>query len=169
MRRAGDRLRITAQLINAADGCHLWSQRFDRRMGDVFEIQEEIAQSIVEALRVKLTGRTLTRVVCVSPWYEAVSTALAAEVADSGIFVSTVCPGPVDTEFANVASNGAREKVIDGKSPKKVVEHCLKTVRRGKRIAVMAPKWKFKAFMSRFVGRYFFARYTYIHDKRPSK
>jgi serine/threonine-protein kinase len=61
VRRAGDRLRITAQLINAADGCHLWSQRFDRRMGDVFEIQEEIAQSIVEALRVKLTGRTLTR------------------------------------------------------------------------------------------------------------
>lgn len=97
------------------------------------------------------------------------STALAAEVADAGIFVSTVCPGPVDTEFANVASNGAREKVIDGKSPKKVVEHCLKSVRRGKRIAVMAPKWKFKAFMSRFVGRYFFARYTYVHDKRPSK
>jgi short-subunit dehydrogenase len=97
------------------------------------------------------------------------STALAAEVADSGIFVETVCPGPVDTEFANVASNGAREKVIDGKSPKKVVEHCLKNVRRGRRLAVMAPKWKFKAFMSRFVGRYSFARFTYIHDKRPSK
>ncbi len=61
VRRADDRIRITAQLINAADGCHMWSQRFDRRMGDVFEIQEEIAQSIVEALRVKLTSRTLTR------------------------------------------------------------------------------------------------------------
>jgi TolB-like protein/Flp pilus assembly protein TadD len=61
VRRSEDRLRITAQLINAADGCHLWSRSFDRRMGDVFEIQEEIAQSIVEALRVKLTGRTLTR------------------------------------------------------------------------------------------------------------
>ncbi|MCX6626113.1 MAG: tetratricopeptide repeat protein [Candidatus Solibacter sp.] len=61
VRRADDRLRITAQLINAADGCHLWSQRFDRRAGDVFEIQEEIAQSIVAALRVKLTGHTLIR------------------------------------------------------------------------------------------------------------
>ena len=54
VRRVADRLRITAQLINCADGCQLLSQRFDRRMGDVFEIQEEIAQSIVEALHVKL-------------------------------------------------------------------------------------------------------------------
>jgi len=96
------------------------------------------------------------------------SLALAAELADSGIFVSTVCPGPVDTEFANVASRGARAKVVDGKSPAKVVAHCLRTARRGKRVAVMAPKWKFKAFMSRFIGKYAFARYTFIHEKRPS-
>lgn len=97
------------------------------------------------------------------------SVALAAELADSGIFVSTVCPGPVDTEFAQVASNGARERVIDGKSPEAVVAHCLRLAKRGKRTAIMAPKWKFKAFMSRFVGRYAFARYTFVHEKRPSR
>ncbi len=97
------------------------------------------------------------------------SVALAAEVADRGIFVSTVCPGPVDTEFAQVASNGAREKVVDGKSPADVVAHALRSIERGKRIAIMAPKWKFKAFMSRFVSRYGFARHSFIHEKRPSK
>jgi short-subunit dehydrogenase len=97
------------------------------------------------------------------------STALAAELADEGIFVSTVCPGPVDTEFANVASRGAREKVVDGESPSDVVAHCLRQIRKRRHSAIMAPKWKFKAFMSRFVGRYLFARHSFIHDKRPSK
>lgn len=97
------------------------------------------------------------------------SIALASELEDQGIFVSTLCPGPVDTEFANVASNGARKKVVDGKSPQKVVSHCLKQIKRKKRIAIMHPKWKFKAFMSRFIGRYFFSRYTYLHEKRPSQ
>lgn len=97
------------------------------------------------------------------------STALAAEVADSGIFVSTVCPGPVDTEFASVASNGAREKVVDGKNPAAVVAHCLRSAGKGRHIAIMAVKWKFKAFMSRFMGRYYFARHTYVHEKRPTR
>ena len=97
------------------------------------------------------------------------SLALAAEVADSGIFVSTVCPGPVDTEFANVASGGARQKVVDGKNPAEVVSHCLVCIRKEKRIAIMAPKWKLKAFLSRFVSRYGFARHSFIHEKRPSK
>ncbi len=97
------------------------------------------------------------------------SVALAAELADSGVFVSTVCPGPVDTEFALVASNGARERVVDGKSPGDVVRHCLRGIERGKRVSIMAAKWRFKAFMSRFVGRYFFARHSWIHEKRPSK
>ncbi|HTL99537.1 MAG TPA: protein kinase [Candidatus Omnitrophota bacterium] len=55
VRRAGDRLRITAQLINASDGFHLWAERYDRTMEDVFAVQEEIASSIAEALRVALT------------------------------------------------------------------------------------------------------------------
>jgi serine/threonine-protein kinase len=56
VRASGDRLRITAQLIKVADGYHLWSERYDRRMEDVFDIQDEIAQAIVEALKVELLG-----------------------------------------------------------------------------------------------------------------
>ncbi|HEX5031772.1 MAG TPA: protein kinase [Candidatus Eisenbacteria bacterium] len=55
VRKAGDRVRITAQLINAADGFHLWADRFDRKLEDVFAVQEEIASSITSALRVALT------------------------------------------------------------------------------------------------------------------
>ena len=47
VRKAGNRLRITAQLINAADGDHLWSQTFDREMQEVFTIQDEITREIV--------------------------------------------------------------------------------------------------------------------------
>ncbi len=54
VRRAGNRIRVTAQLITAADGSHLWSERYDREMTDVFAIQDEITQAIAAALRVKL-------------------------------------------------------------------------------------------------------------------
>jgi serine/threonine-protein kinase len=53
VRRVDDRLRITARAINSADGCHLLARRFDRRLGDVFQVQEEIARSIAEAVHVK--------------------------------------------------------------------------------------------------------------------
>ena len=56
VRKAGNRLRITAQLINAADGYHLWSERYDREMADTFAIQDEIATAIVDTLKVKLLG-----------------------------------------------------------------------------------------------------------------
>ena len=60
VRRAGDRLRITAQLINVVDGYHLWSERYDRQLDDVFAIQDEIAASIVETLKLKLiVGRSV--------------------------------------------------------------------------------------------------------------
>jgi non-specific serine/threonine protein kinase len=55
VRRAGDRIRITTQLINAADGFQLWAERFDRTLDDVFAVQDEIATAIVEALRVAMT------------------------------------------------------------------------------------------------------------------
>jgi serine/threonine protein kinase/Flp pilus assembly protein TadD len=55
VRKAGNRLRITAQLVNAADGYHLWSDRFDRELADVFAVQDEIADNIVKALRVVLS------------------------------------------------------------------------------------------------------------------
>ncbi len=54
VRRAGNRIRVTAQLITAADGTHLWSQRYDREIADVFAIQDEIAQAIAGSLEVKL-------------------------------------------------------------------------------------------------------------------
>jgi len=54
VRRAGNRLRITAQLVKVADGFHLWSDSFDRELDDVFTIQDEIAQAIAAALRVEL-------------------------------------------------------------------------------------------------------------------
>ena len=57
VRKAGNRLRITAQLINVADGYHLWSERYDRELDDVFAIQEEIAKNIVRALKIKLSKR----------------------------------------------------------------------------------------------------------------
>ncbi len=57
VRKAGNQLRITAQLIDAEQGYHLWSESFDRELSDVFAIQEEIAQRIVQALRVELNER----------------------------------------------------------------------------------------------------------------
>jgi len=56
VRRAGSRVRITAQLINVTDGYHIWSERYDREVQDVFEIQDEIARTIVDRLKVKLTA-----------------------------------------------------------------------------------------------------------------
>jgi serine/threonine protein kinase/Flp pilus assembly protein TadD len=57
VRKAGSRLRITVQLINVADGYHLWSERYDRELEDVFAVQDEIAENIVRALRVVLTDQ----------------------------------------------------------------------------------------------------------------
>ncbi len=58
VRRAGNRIRVTAQLIEAENGSHLWSERYDRDMTDVFAIQDEIAQEISEALKVRLAPRS---------------------------------------------------------------------------------------------------------------
>ncbi|MDW7761494.1 MAG: protein kinase [Acidobacteriota bacterium] len=54
VRKAGNRLRITAQLINVEDGFHLWSERYDRDMADIFAIQDEITTAIVDSLKVTL-------------------------------------------------------------------------------------------------------------------
>ena len=54
VRKVGNRLRINAQLINASDGFHLWSERYDRDMDDVFAVQDEIARAVVGKLKVKL-------------------------------------------------------------------------------------------------------------------
>lgn len=54
VRKSGNRLRITAQLINVADGYHLWSERYDRALEDIFEVQDEIAKTITNRLKVTL-------------------------------------------------------------------------------------------------------------------
>jgi TolB-like protein len=56
VRKAGNRVRVTAQLITAADGSHLWSERYDRELTDLFEIQDDISRAIANALQVKLLG-----------------------------------------------------------------------------------------------------------------
>jgi len=63
VRKDGDRLRITAQLINVADGYHLWSERFDREMKDVFNIQDEVTLEIVDKLKIELFGKEREQVV----------------------------------------------------------------------------------------------------------
>ncbi|MDX1460204.1 MAG: tetratricopeptide repeat protein [Xanthomonadales bacterium] len=56
VRRGGDQVRITAQLIKAEDGFHLWSQTFDRTLDDVFAIQDEISAAVVDSLKVTILG-----------------------------------------------------------------------------------------------------------------
>ena len=54
VRKSGDRVRIVAQLVNAADGYHIWSERYDRELQDIFEVQDEIARTIADRLKVTL-------------------------------------------------------------------------------------------------------------------
>ena len=57
VRKAGERVRITAQLINAADGTHVWAENYDRELTDIFAIQEDIARAIASSLRMSLVLR----------------------------------------------------------------------------------------------------------------
>ena len=59
VRRSGDRIRVTGQLIDGQDSAHLWAQRFDRQLTDVFKIQDELTQAIVEAMQIELTDGEL--------------------------------------------------------------------------------------------------------------
>jgi serine/threonine-protein kinase len=61
VRKAGNRIRVTAQLITAANGSHLWSERYDRDLTDVFAIQDEIAAAIAGALQVRLSVKPMER------------------------------------------------------------------------------------------------------------
>jgi TolB-like protein/DNA-binding winged helix-turn-helix (wHTH) protein len=61
VRKTGNRVRITAQLINPADGTHLWSQAYDRNLEDVVTIQEEIAKTVASALQISIAARMVRR------------------------------------------------------------------------------------------------------------
>jgi serine/threonine-protein kinase len=58
VRKVGSRIRITAQLINAADGLHIWSERFDRELDDIFEVQDDIARTIALRLKAQIEPKT---------------------------------------------------------------------------------------------------------------
>ncbi|NKB54452.1 MAG: tetratricopeptide repeat protein [Rhizobiaceae bacterium] len=65
VRRAGERVRITAQLINAATGGHVWADRYDRDLTDIFAVQDEVTFEIVKALKIKLTSREKANITAV--------------------------------------------------------------------------------------------------------
>jgi TolB-like protein/Tfp pilus assembly protein PilF len=67
VRKSGDTVRITVQLIRASDSTHLWSQTYDRRLTDVFKVQDEIAQAVVAALQVKLLPAEQERLAAAPP------------------------------------------------------------------------------------------------------
>ena len=56
VRRAGNRIRVTAQLVDVLNGYQLWSERYDREMADIFDLQDEIARAIADKLKITLTG-----------------------------------------------------------------------------------------------------------------
>ena len=60
VRKAGNRIRVTAQLVTATDGSHLWSDRYDRDLTDIFAIQDEIAAAIAGALQIKLSVKAMS-------------------------------------------------------------------------------------------------------------
>ena len=57
VRNSGDRLRVSAQLINVADGYHIWSERYDRKMEDIFALQDDITRNIVDRLKIQFAGQ----------------------------------------------------------------------------------------------------------------
>jgi TolB-like protein/Tfp pilus assembly protein PilF len=63
VRQAGSTIRVTAQLINASDGYHIWSKTYERKLGDIFDIQDEIADRVVDALKVTLIDDERRRLV----------------------------------------------------------------------------------------------------------
>lgn len=67
VRRAGTRIRVTAQLIDAADGLHLWADSFDRDVEDIFAVQDEVTRAIAAALGVRVQGAALQRAMKKSP------------------------------------------------------------------------------------------------------
>jgi serine/threonine-protein kinase len=60
VRKSGDRVRITAQLVDVSDGTHIWSQTYDRTMTDIFAVQDDVAAAVIDALRIHV-GTTISR------------------------------------------------------------------------------------------------------------
>jgi TolB-like protein len=89
VRSAGERIRVTAQLIDGATGFHLWSENYDRHFGDVFALQDELARAIMAALRLTLDGGTSAQVLPEPPTrdveaYHLYLRAMATQAGDVG-------------------------------------------------------------------------------------
>ncbi|MDP6689433.1 MAG: adenylate/guanylate cyclase domain-containing protein, partial [Alphaproteobacteria bacterium] len=67
VRKAGNRIRITAQLIEAATGNHIWAERYDRQLDDIFDLQDEMQQAIVAAVEPEMAGAEMDRAVKKAP------------------------------------------------------------------------------------------------------
>ena len=63
VRKSGNRIRISVQLVNVADGYHLWAESYDRTLEDIFAVQDDIAQSVVKELRSTLLGEPVDAIV----------------------------------------------------------------------------------------------------------
>jgi adenylate cyclase len=61
VRKAGNRVRVTGQLVDATNGAHIWADRFDRELTDIFAVQDDLTREIISALKVKLTSQTKDR------------------------------------------------------------------------------------------------------------
>ncbi len=70
VRSAGERIRVTAQLIDGHNGFHLWSQNYDREFGDLFNLQDELAHAIVNTLRITLDGQVNASAIVGAPLHE---------------------------------------------------------------------------------------------------
>lgn len=90
------------------------------------------------------------------------SAALAAELEEQGIRVHALCPGPVATEFANVASEGKRQRMKGAQEAPDVVAGCLRDLERGKWFSLLTWRWRATALATRFLSRRWLARHTNI-------
>ncbi len=96
------------------------------------------------------------------------SVGIASEWKSRGITVCALCPGPVDSEFALVASGGARATVKHGWSADKTATLCLRDAARGRWISMPRPLWRFRRFAGWLFGPELSAQFAYRFMKRPS-
>ncbi len=94
------------------------------------------------------------------------SIALRNELQKDGINVITLCPGQINTEFAKRAINNPHAIMRHAQNPKKIVAHCLSSTQKNTGIVIWGLMWKLQAFFSRFIGRNFFAWFTFHYIKR---
>jgi short-subunit dehydrogenase len=97
------------------------------------------------------------------------SVGIATEWKQRGIKVCALCPGPVQSEFALVASAGARKEVKHGWSSDKTVDACLRDAGRGRQISMPRAYWQIQRFFGWLVGPELSAAFAYRFMKRPSE